>query len=326
MITLDRLQQIIPPDQALANKALGVALQQIAGISNNPLPVMANVISQMETTKDLPLVERLTQPVPNDVTAFYTSTFNQGSYSTAQTNIVNSIGVPSGIGYVDPIVGAIGNIATMNVSGLQITYEIMSNVVAGVYDFPNPNPPYTNIIDIPSGPYAGIYPDADNCFNTALIPGARANIANLIVSYPTQTTSMNNNWYGMGNQFSNEQYSQYQANINFSQQTANQQGSIFGFVYSLPTYATDTDQGGISQYLEGVADLSTFTGQCIVGALREGRNTVALRNAGVTTNNTIPANPIPATPTANLIPSTYTPAQAVASPVVHTHWAKGQNT
>ena len=46
MITLDRLQQIIPPDQALANKALSVALQQIAGISNNPLPTMAAVISQ----------------------------------------------------------------------------------------------------------------------------------------------------------------------------------------------------------------------------------------------------------------------------------------
>jgi len=323
MITLDRLQQIIPPNQALANKALSVALQQIAGISNNPLPVMANVISQLETTKDLPLVEGLNQPVPPDVTAFYTSTFNQGSYSTAQTNIVNSIGVPSGIGYTDPIVGAIGNIATMNVSSLQTTYSIMANVVAGVYNIPTELGYY---VLIPSGPYAGRYDDEDACFNSALIPGAKANIANLVVSYPTQTSSMNNNWYGMGNQFSNEQYSQYQANINFSLQTANQQGSIFGFVYSLPTYATDTDQGGMSQYLEGVADLSTFTGQCIVGALREGRNSVALRNAGVTTNNTIPANPIPPTPTANLIPSTYTPAQAAASPVVHTHWAKGLNT
>ena len=325
MITLDRLQQIIPPDQALANKALGVALQQIAGISNNPLPVMANVISQMETTKDLPLVEGLTQPVPADVTAFYTSTFNQGSYSTAQTNIINSIGVPSGIGYTDPITGAIGNIATMNVSGLQTTYQVMLNCVNGVYDAPGPDPGVIPIL-IPSGPYAGTYPDADACFNTALIPGAKANIVTLVATYPVQTTSMNNNWYGMGNQFSNEQYSQYQANINFSQQTANQQGSIFGFVYSLPTYATDTAQGGMTQYLEGVADLSTFTGQCIVGALREGRNTVALRNAGVTTNNTIPANPIPPTPPANLIPSTYTTAQAVASPVVQTHWAKGLNT
>ena len=326
MITLDRLQQIIPPDQALANKALSVALQQIAGISNNPLPTMAAVISQLETTKDLPLVQGLSQPVPADVAAFYTSTFNQGSYSTAQTNIVNSIGVPSGIGYVDPIVGAIGNIATMNVSGLQITYEIMANVVAGEYDFPNPNPPYTNLIEIPPGtPYAGIYPDADNCFNTALIPGAEANIANLIVSYPTQTTSMHNGWFGMGNQFANEQYSQYQANINFAQQTTNQQGSIFGFVYSLPTYATDTADGGMAQYLEGVADLSSFTGQCIVGALREGRNAVALRNAGVTTNNTIPANPIPAIPTANLIPSTYTTAEAanISSPTTQPTYFKG---
>jgi len=310
MITLDRLQQIIPPDQALANKALSVALQQIAGISNNPLPVMANVISNLETTKDLPLVTALSQPVPNDVTQFYTSTFNQGSYSTTTTNIVNSIGVASGIGYVAPITEAIGNIATMNVSGLSITYQIMANVVNGDYNVPLPDPPGGSSILIPSGPYAGSYATADECFTTALIPGADANIANLIVSYPAQTTSMNSNWYGMGSQFANEQYTQQAANIDFTVQTSGQQSSIFGFVYSLPSYAIDTTQGGMTQFLEGVADLSTFTGQCVVGALREGRNEAALRNAGVTTNSTIPANSIPPQPTANLIPSTYTSTEA----------------
>ena len=136
MIALDRLQQIIPPDQALANKALSVALQQIAGISNNPLPVIANVILQLETTKDLPLVSALSQPVPADVTAYYTTNYNQGSYSTNTVNVINSIGAPSGIGYTSYIANSTVTISTMNTANLQSTYQTMLNLVNGVYNVP----------------------------------------------------------------------------------------------------------------------------------------------------------------------------------------------
>jgi len=325
MIALDRLQQIIPPDQALANKALSVAFQQISGISNNPLPVMANVISALETTKDLPLVTALSQPVPNDIASYYTTTFNNGSFSTSNTNIVNAIGAPSGIGYTDPMANAVVNISTMNTSTLEATYQVMLNCVNGVYNIPTDLGYY---VIIPSGRYAGRYDDESACFNQALIPGAQSDIASLVTSYPQQTTTMNNQWFGMGAQFSNEQYVQSAANVNFKIQTANSQNSIFGLIYSLPTYAQDIAQGGMSDYLEALADLSTFTGQCVVGALREGRNMAALRSAGVVTNNTIPANPIPATPSANLIPATYTSSEAanIVSPTTHTHWAKGLNT
>jgi hypothetical protein len=54
MIAYDRLSQIIPPDMALANKALQVSLQQISGISEMNLPTLANTVSVMQTTKDLP--------------------------------------------------------------------------------------------------------------------------------------------------------------------------------------------------------------------------------------------------------------------------------
>ena len=308
MITLDRLQQIIPADQALANKALSVALQQIAGITNNPLPTVANVILNLQTTRDLPLINSLSQPVPSDVTNYFTSTFNQGSYSTTRTSIVNILGVASGIGYTGAFSNAISTIATMNTAGLTYTYTTMQKVVDGVYDVPvmegRPE------IVIPSGPYAGTYTDADTCFNTALIPGAESNIANLITLYPKQTSSMNNEWFGMGTQFATEQNNQQTANINFAQFQANQQPSVFGFIYSLPTYGLDTAQSGMSAYIEGVADVSNFYGQCVVGVLREGRNTAALRSAGIDTNSTIPTTPNPPTPPANLIPATYTAVDA----------------
>ena len=78
----------------------------------------------------------------------------------------------------------------------------------------------------------------------------------------------------------------------------------------MPTYGLDTAQSGMSAYIEGVADVSNFYGQCVVGVLREGRNTAALRSAGIDTNSTIPTTPNPPTPPANLIPATYTAVDA----------------
>ena len=67
MIAYDRLSQIIPADQALANKALAASLQQIGGITNMTLPVLANAIANLQTTSNLPLVSAQTQAVPPSV-------------------------------------------------------------------------------------------------------------------------------------------------------------------------------------------------------------------------------------------------------------------
>jgi hypothetical protein len=79
MIALDRLQQIIPPDQALANKALQVALQQITNIDQLSLPTLAAAASTVETTKDLPLVSALTQAVPSNVADYFIDTLTDGT-------------------------------------------------------------------------------------------------------------------------------------------------------------------------------------------------------------------------------------------------------
>jgi hypothetical protein len=54
VISYNRLKQIIPEDQALANKALATALAQINGISTIDLPIFARAVTSLETTKDLP--------------------------------------------------------------------------------------------------------------------------------------------------------------------------------------------------------------------------------------------------------------------------------
>jgi hypothetical protein len=44
--------------------------------------------------------------------------------------------------------------------------------------------------------------------------------------------------------------------------------------------------------------------------LREGRNQVALNNSGIFTNTAIPSDPVPPPPSAELLPSDYTEAEA----------------
>ena len=64
MITYDRLSQIIPPDQALAAKALATSLQRISGVKNITLPVLANTTINLQTTNNLDQISALTQAVP----------------------------------------------------------------------------------------------------------------------------------------------------------------------------------------------------------------------------------------------------------------------
>ena len=56
MITYQRLSLIIPPDQALACKAIQVSLQQIKNISNMSLAQLSTAYINMQTTRDLDLI------------------------------------------------------------------------------------------------------------------------------------------------------------------------------------------------------------------------------------------------------------------------------
>ena len=143
-----------------------------------------------------------------------------------------------------------------------------------------------------------------------LIPVATTEIGNITTHYGNQVAVLNSYFSSMGAQVIQENNLQNLAQINFSTLLPNSKPSIYSLVYSLPTYGQQTEQGGQAQFWEGVADLTTFTGEALVGALREGRNRSYLNNAGITTNSAIPADPNPPLPQANLLPSTYSSQQA----------------
>ena len=345
MISLERLQQIIPADQALANKALATSLQQIAGITNMTLPTLANAVIQMETTRNLPDIIALEQAVPPAIANYYINTLSNDGQPLVVCDV---LGIAAGYQVANIFINTVSTLANTNVSYLTTIYETMNNVVIGTYGDPDAGP-----VIIPSGlPAAGTYysateeienPDpppanitiptataATNAFTggsggdpgnvtpatgPGLLPVALTEISNILVSSSAQVSTLNSYFTSLGAQVTLEQTLQAEIPIDFGNLTANSRTVVYSLITSLPYYGQQDEQGGLFQFWEGVADLSTFTGQALTAALREGHNQTYLNNAGIQTNNHIPADPNPPLPTANLIPSTYT-AQEAADIVV----------
>lgn len=315
-----QLSQIIPADQALANKALAVALGQINGISTNNLSTFADVVKNLETTRDLPLLTALTQAVPPTVANYYTSTLAQGGGVNGDIRVVDIIGLAAGWNATDTFLRTVQIFATMNLSTLTSIYQRMNTALTGGY-----GPTDSGPIVIPAGPGAGTYngveidpgpppvynPTAISLAMAALVSAAQAEIINLQATYPAQTTELNTLWTAMAAQVVNEDTLQALIKLNYADLTANDKNSIYGFIYNLPGYGIQTEQGGVAWFLESMADLTTLGGEAIVGCLREGRNQVALGAGGLYTNSRIPSEPVPPPPRAELLPSVYSETEAI---------------
>lgn len=323
MITLDRLQQIIPADQALANKALSVALGQIAGISNIPLPTLANTVKNQQTTRDLPLITALATAVPPSVADYYTSTLAVGNGPNGTIQIADVIGLAGGWVATDAFTQTVAIFSTMNLTALTTVYETMYHACNGDYGDTTAGP-----LTIPSGlPCAGTYtgteippvfpavdptydPTALDLAMACLIGAAATETTNLETAYPTQCSELNTLWISMAQQISQENSLQTLINLNFDDLQANSRTSIYSFIYSLPNYGLDNKVGGISWLLENMADLTSLSGEAVVGCLRQGHNQASLDQSGIYTNLNIPADPNPPAVDAVLLPSTYTEAEA----------------
>ena len=330
MIAYDRLSQIIPADWALANKALATSLQQIGGVTNMTLPILANTISNLQTTNNLNLVTALTQAVPSSVSNYLS---NIAGTNGNTFGVCDVLGIAAGYQVTGYFNNTVATLANTNVSYLTTVYQNMNSVVGNVY-----GNPITGPVTIPAGqPAAGMYyantDGMGNVYTTAadsamtgtggdtpptgpgLIPVALTEIGNIVVADVNQVVNLNSYFNSMAQQVVTEHTLQAAAQIDFANLQANNSSSVYSLIDGLPSYGLQTEQGGQAQFWEGVADPSTFTGQSITAAIREGKNQKVLANAGIQTNSNIPDAPNPPVPQANLLPSTYT-AQQTANLIV----------
>jgi hypothetical protein len=319
MIPFDRLKQIIPADQALANKALSVALTQINGLSAINLPTFGTAVKNLETTQNLPIVSALEQAVPPAVAASITSQLAIGRGVNGNIQLVDILGLAGGWIATPNFLKTVEIFGTMDLSTLTLIYQQMATAAGGGFGDVDAGP-----LIIPSGPATGTYngtlinPGPPPVYNPtalelalgSLKSAAQAEIANLQATYPDQCAELNALWTEMAEQVDLEQTIQALIPVPWSDLTTNDRNSIYGLVYSLGDYGTENQRGSTAWLLETMAALSTLTGQAIVGCLRQGRNQAALNASGIATNNQVPGDPDPPPPPAELIPSVYTESEA----------------
>jgi hypothetical protein len=315
MTTLDRLSNIVPPDIALANKALSVSMQQITGIKNLRLPGFAGAVVATQTMVGLPLINAQTSAVSPATANYYSGSFAGGTSVNGTYVIADFLGTAAGIPGTAALTDTVAQFATMNLTTLTDIYQRMINAIDGAYGAVDSGP-----LTIPPGPGVGTYvgteippvpPETVPTYNPtaldgampALIAAANAEIANLVATYPTQTTALNQAWNQMAQALANEPVNQAKANLVFAELTPNSQSSLLSLIQSLPSMGEDTAVGGQAQFFELLADTNTLAGQAIIGLFRQGVTTDALRKAGIYTNNNIPSDPNPPAPQADLGPT-----------------------
>jgi hypothetical protein len=281
--------------------------------------LFAVTVKNMQTTKDLPALSALTTAVPPSVANYYASTLATGTGVNNNIQIVDVIGLAGGWIATDAFAQTVQLFSQMNLSTLTTIYQRMSTALSGGYGTPLDAGPIT----IPPGPGAGTYvgtpnpspppdynPTAISEAMGALISAALAEIAALQAAYPAQTTQLNTLWNSMAQQIAREKSLQTTCGLVWADLQANSRTSIYGFIQSLPSFGTQTEEGGVVWLLESMADIATQGGQAVIGCLREGRNQVALNSSGIATNTSIPDAPNPPPPPAELLPSTYSESQA----------------
>ena len=264
---------------------------------------------KLGTLKGLPLVSNTTTPVPAAVATYYQNSLAKGSGPNGTYLTTDFFGSAAGIPYNDYLTSVTSTISAQLAAGtlttLDTVYSYMVNLINDVYGLPG-------AITLPA-PYNTGNPYASyDAALVVLIAGADAAIGTAITAMGTATTTLNTAWTAMTTHSANEATFQTQASINYATLTAGAQLPITAFIPALAGYGQDTQTGMAAQFLESIANTANQSGQALVGALREGRNTAGINAAGLKADNDVPQLPNAVPPQATLSGSEYTPAEARA--------------
>lgn len=308
MTTYNTLKKIIPPDQALANQALSRSLRQVKDIFNADLPAVAAAVSQLESNKDLDLINALTTPVPDLVTSFVGNSLATGTGpgNTLTTNDVIGIAAGSTVNSALPVVTEVISELTAMGALLSLTanggssgsvdngiYTLMSYALTGVY---SSGGNVANSTTIPNTTYyAGpqVFANVDLAFGTAgtgLISAANSYITNIAVTNANMASRANDATAACAQQLALNVENTIAAGIDIgnvvndianANLVPNSISTVLGLTSQLHDIGLDVSEGGAAQFFENIANTSTLTGQAVIASMREGRNIAVLNAVGI---------------------------------------------
>ena len=259
------LAGILPNDIAVAAGAFSMAMQQIKNITSVNIEFFAQVVSNLETTKDL-FINGTNVPVNKTEVAAAYDLVALGSGPRGTYTYSDFFGCMSGLPYNwTKIKNIINNIETKN---LYTIYENLYNAVVGYGSDPIT---YLPIIQ-------------------SYISQANSEIATIQQNNLSAATELNRLWNITGRQLTIEQRTRAQFLFPVP---IPRDGSInkyplpqITFIDSMMEIALDTNPHGIAQTVEAISDLCTG-GECLVGMLRSVRNQNRLNKVGIPLDDNI---------------------------------------
>jgi hypothetical protein len=328
MSTYSQLRQIIPADQALSNKALQAAFEQIKTIFDSSLPLVARATAGLESNVGLNLINALTEPLPANVIAYFTSTFATGTGEDGLFLLTDFIGTPTGWVHNEALANTTAVLTAMTSAGAFTTltnsttgvYTVMTTTISGAYttqtSFAPPTDEWTTTI--PGGlPGAGSYvggsasASIQAAFTGGLTPAMISAVATIVSTNSTSVAQTTTNFNNMSTQIVNENINLALAGVVLADLVVGQQP--FSLVTGLPSDGRDTTEGGAAYVIQSLAT-NTQGGQAIISTMREARNQDRLSAAGITTD--IIVSDEVAEPQADLGTSQYTVAQATGQKII----------
>ena len=331
MSTYSQLQQIIPPDQALADKALQAGLEQVKNIFDTILPALAAATEGLESNVGLDDINALTEPLPANVTAYFTDTLATGSGVQGLLLLTDVIGSIAGYNITNELTNTTVTLNSMTSGGdfnslTNITtgvYTVMENCIAGDYTYGNTDPDtgfLTYTVVIPPGlPGAGTYGPANvaseavsNAFSGGLNPAMQSVVGTIVTANPSSVANTTAYFNVICNQLQTQNTNLALAGVSFANLLADQKP--WGLVYNLASNGLDVVEGGAAYVLQSVANTNTQGGQAIVSTMIESRNLQRLSTAGIQTD-IIVSDQYPE-PEADLGDTQYTVAQAAGQKII----------
>ena len=312
----DELGKVIPPAQAVANKAIQVSLQQVNNIPNTTLPKLAEVVTggvDNPWTVTQPYLANTVVSLGTPVASYYRAIadvpagvdINDAAYwepttlgglSTmaglpliqAQTTPVDSSVTDYSANTLATGTGPNGTITTYDVLGLALdaddfaaqlnTATAAINALQGAGSLATLNTAYVNILSAVND--AGV-----------IIQIGNANAAISALSANPNVTILNTAWNYMANLMNLSAKYTSEAGTDYFNLQPGITTNVYSFVQNLPGYGLLTANGDAAEFLENIADTTTLGGQAIVGVMREGRNDVRLGVASLYNTNQIPSDP-----------------------------------
>jgi len=335
MSTYSQLRQIIPADQALSNKALQAALEQIKTIFDSSLPLVAQATAGLESNVGLNLINALTEPLPANVIAYFTSTFATGTGEDGLFLLTDFIGTPTGwvhneaLANTTSILNAMTSAGTFNILTNPTTgvYTVMATTASGVYTVcteispgtpPDIPPTYSCVTTIPGGlPGAGTYTAGSAsesiqlAFTNGLTPAMLSAVASIISNNSANVSQTTTNFNNISTQIVNENINLALAGVALADLVVGMEP--MGLVTGLASNGQDTTEGGAAYVMQSLAT-NTQGGQAIISTMREARNQDRLSSAGITTD--IIVSDEVAEPQADLGTDQYTVAQATSQKII----------